>query len=230
MCRGASRRTGGPGLPPTEMKHVADKNYYSFDEVMKNLEVEEDELKRLVSAGEIRAFRDKDTMRFKAEDVARLKTETGADLDTEELDLDFEDDLELEIAEPAGEDEDAITLLEDADIGDELVLEDEESPAALEVEELDLGGDDAEVAEEDAQAKPAKRGGRPGKAAAGASKRTGRASTEEAEEVKDSAGTLAMLVIGIVVLVVANFIVFDAVTGHASNPLTKAVANMFNDS
>ena len=72
---------------------MADKEYYSFEEVLKDLKLEENELKRLVSAGEIRAFRDKNTMRFKAEDVARLRStesESG-DVELDDLDLDLDD-------------------------------------------------------------------------------------------------------------------------------------------
>lgn len=82
---------------------MSDKDYYSFDEVLSDLRMEEDELKRLVSAGEIRAFRDADTMRFKAEDIERLRTDGG---DAEEIvlgdDLDLDMDLELD-DEPAGD-------------------------------------------------------------------------------------------------------------------------------
>ena len=47
--------------------------YYSFDKVLTELQMEEDELKRLVSEGEIRAFRDEDKMKFKRSDIDGLK-------------------------------------------------------------------------------------------------------------------------------------------------------------
>lgn len=47
--------------------------YYSFERVLKELQIEEDELKRLVSEGEIRAFRDEDKMKFKKSDIEGLK-------------------------------------------------------------------------------------------------------------------------------------------------------------
>ncbi len=90
------------------------KDYFSFDEVLSDLEMEEDELKRLVSAGEIRAFRDKDSMKFKADDVNRLRApgaagdeiDLGADLDLGgdllEGDVEVEEiDLSAEADEPA---------------------------------------------------------------------------------------------------------------------------------
>ncbi|NUM34434.1 MAG: hypothetical protein HUU50_07810 [Candidatus Brocadiae bacterium] len=47
--------------------------YYSFERVLKELQMEEDELKRLVSEGEIRAFRDEDKMKFRKSDIDGLK-------------------------------------------------------------------------------------------------------------------------------------------------------------
>lgn len=47
--------------------------YYSFEKVLKELIIDEDELKRLVSEGEIRAFRDEDKMKFKKTDIDGLK-------------------------------------------------------------------------------------------------------------------------------------------------------------
>jgi hypothetical protein len=50
------------------------KDFYSFERVLKELQLEEEELKRLVSEGEIRAFRDQDTMKFKKEEVERFRS------------------------------------------------------------------------------------------------------------------------------------------------------------
>lgn len=186
---------------------MAEKEYYSFEEVLKDLKLEENELKRLVSAGEIRAFRDKNTMRFKAEDVARLK---GGGAGSEEIEL---DDLELDLDEPAA------AAVAAAPAAEELVLEDAEAPAA-QVEELDLG---AEPAAETAAAPARTRAGRE----AGPGKRAPRAAAAAEPEGKDSPLLLAALVAGVLLLVVANFAVFDAVTGSSSNPLSEMVANMF---
>jgi len=195
---------------------VADKDYYSFEEVLKNLKLEEDQLKRLVSAGEIRAFRDKDTMRFKAEDVDRLKGGTS-----DELVLD--DDLELDLEDPAPAAKSAGRVEEiDLDGGDELVLD--ESAPASQVEELDLGGDDDEA--EAATAKPGR--ARAGASAGGAAGRRATRVAEPVEEAKESVGTMAMLVVGFAILLAANFVVLDALAGRASNPISRAIANLFS--
>lgn len=47
--------------------------YMSFDDVLGDLQIEEDELKRMVSEGELRAFRDENKMKFRKDDVEGLK-------------------------------------------------------------------------------------------------------------------------------------------------------------
>ncbi|MBI2932899.1 MAG: helix-turn-helix domain-containing protein [Planctomycetes bacterium] len=48
-------------------------DYFSFEDVMKELALSEEDLKRMVSEGELRAFRDENKMKFKKEDVDNLK-------------------------------------------------------------------------------------------------------------------------------------------------------------
>lgn len=47
--------------------------YLSFEEVLEELGIDEEELKRLVSQGELRGFRDGRSMKFKRDDVVNLK-------------------------------------------------------------------------------------------------------------------------------------------------------------
>ena len=186
---------------------MADKEYYSFEEVLKDLKLEENELKRLVSAGEIRAFRDKNTMRFKAEDVARLRTtgEPGEDVELDDLDLDLDD-----AAPPAPAAE-----LAPPEASDELVLEDTVLEESV-TEEIELASE--EPAEE---AKPSR--------SARESKRAARSTTVavDAAEPKDSPLVVGALLAGEVLLLIAAIVIFDAVTGAFSNPVSEAVANMF---
>lgn len=84
---------------------MADKEqFYSFEEALRELRLKEEELKRLVSEGEIRAFREGDTMRLRRTDVESLRSElTGGevvDLGDVKEDLVFEDDVL--IAEDSG--------------------------------------------------------------------------------------------------------------------------------
>ena len=60
---------------------MAEKDYYSFDEALRELSLREEELKRLVSEGEIRAFREGQTMKLRRADVDTLRKElSGGDV------------------------------------------------------------------------------------------------------------------------------------------------------
>ncbi|MCC6574182.1 MAG: hypothetical protein IT462_10365 [Planctomycetes bacterium] len=61
--------------------------YRSFDEVLKELDMDEDELKRLVSEGQIRAFRDEDRMKFRTEDVVNLRSSRTKEVSKDEIEL-----------------------------------------------------------------------------------------------------------------------------------------------
>ncbi|TET38966.1 MAG: DNA-binding protein [Planctomycetota bacterium] len=47
--------------------------FYTFEEVMQELQIDEEELKRLISQGELRGFRDGDEIKFRRDDVLNLK-------------------------------------------------------------------------------------------------------------------------------------------------------------
>ena len=114
--------------------------FYTFDEVLRQLNIDENRLKRLVSEGEIRAFRQGDTMKLRRADVENLRNElTGGevvDLGDVQEDLVFEDDVE--VAEDAGMATQEIGMATDDARGAETVIEepdeetepDEEAAAA----------------------------------------------------------------------------------------------------
>ena len=117
---------------------MAEKEFLSFDEALRELRLKEEELKRLVSEGEIRAFRDGETMKLRKTDVENLRAELqgGEVVDlgaaaTEELV--FEDDTDLDAGMATEEISEADTIL------------DEE---VEEVEEVELDEDEAEGEEE----------------------------------------------------------------------------------
>jgi len=191
-------------VPPSEEPTVAEKDYFSFDEVLKNLAMEEDELKRLVSAGEIRAFRDQDRMKFKAEDVDRLREPDELD------DLDLDDDLELDLGDDLELDGD--DLLEDD--GDDLMLDDDDDFG--DVEEIDLS--DAESK----SPRSRKSGGAPAR-----STPRSKATAEATEEATEGPLVVAGLIVGFLILLMGTMVVLDGVGGSASNGLTEFVANLF---
>jgi hypothetical protein len=53
--------------------------FYTFDEVIRELKLSEEELKKMVSEGEIRAFKDEDKMKFKKQDIEAKKSENITD-------------------------------------------------------------------------------------------------------------------------------------------------------
>ena len=81
---------------------MAEQEFYSFDEALKQLRLKEDELKRLVSEGEIRAFREGETMKLRRSDVESLRSELSGgevvDLGDVKEELVFEDDAALDEA------------------------------------------------------------------------------------------------------------------------------------
>lgn len=77
------------------------EEFISLEKALKELRLKEEELKRLVSEGEIRAFRDADKMKFKLEDIEKLKQDTGKTIqfqdessDTLTDDLLFDEEVE----------------------------------------------------------------------------------------------------------------------------------------
>jgi len=110
---------------------VANEETFSFQEALNELHLEEEELKRLVSEGEIRAFREGEDMRLRREDVETLRSELGGDIAFE--DDDFADagmateeisaaDTLIDDIEDVGEIEDIEDLDEEEDDDDDVPI------------------------------------------------------------------------------------------------------------
>ena len=97
-------------------------DFVSFEKALRDLNLRSEELKKLVSEGEIRAFRDGDSMKFRTEDIDGL-------LPSDEDELAFEDNLEDDAGMVTEEFSDEDTLLAEDDLDDE---EDEEDDVAEE--------------------------------------------------------------------------------------------------
>ncbi|MHC4514249.1 MAG: MerR family transcriptional regulator [Planctomycetota bacterium] len=98
-------------------------DFVSFEKALRDLKLQSEELKKLVSEGEIRAFRDGQSMKFRKEDVDALATQqTGED----ELVLAdaLEDDTGMVTEELSEED----TLLVEDDLDE---IEEEAAPARV---------------------------------------------------------------------------------------------------
>ena len=117
---------------------MANDNFFSFDEALDELRLQEEELKRLVSEGEIRAFREGETMKLRRADVEALRSELSGG---EVVDLgDVSDDLVFE--------DDPGMITEDlSDPSADTLLDDEEDDDVEDVGEIDLESDEFDVEE-----------------------------------------------------------------------------------
>lgn len=117
-----------------------DPEFFSFEEALDRLRLKEEELKRLVSEGEIRAFRDGETMRLRRRDVDELRSELMGgdvvDLGSAE-DMLFDDDPDFEQPGMATEELSAADTLLDEELE---VLELEED--AVLAEDLEDGDEE----------------------------------------------------------------------------------------
>jgi excisionase family DNA binding protein len=107
---------------PKERDVPEKDEFFSFEEALDELRLKEEELKRLVSEGEIRAFREGETMRLRKQDVESLRNELSGgevvDLGGVDEELVFEDDADLDAGMATEEISEADTILEDDDVED----------------------------------------------------------------------------------------------------------------
>ena len=91
---------------------MADEEYVSFENALRELQISADQLKRLVSEGEIRAIRgEHNTMRFRKDEIDRLKQDTGKTLQfTEASSETLTDDLLFDEADDKDAEEGASTV------------------------------------------------------------------------------------------------------------------------
>jgi len=85
-------------------------DFLSFEKALRELKMRSEELKKLVSEGEIRAFRDGDSMKFRREDIAALSVKADG-----ESELSFADSLEDDTGMVTEQISDEDTLLADDD-------------------------------------------------------------------------------------------------------------------
>ena len=90
-------------------------DFLSFEKALRELKMRSEELKKLVSEGEIRAFRDGDSMKFRKEDITALTAKASGDSN-----LSFADSLE----------DDTGMVTEQISDEDTLLAEDDVAPAA----------------------------------------------------------------------------------------------------
>lgn len=104
---------------------MSDQEFVNFENALRELKLSEDQLKRLVSEGEIRAIRgENNTMKFRKEEIERLKQDTGKTIQyTEESSDTLTDDLLFDEADDLDVDEEGMATAqissEDTFVGDD---------------------------------------------------------------------------------------------------------------
>ena len=178
-------------------------DFFSFEEALDELRLKEEELKRLVSEGEIRAFRDGETMKLRRSDVESLRSELSGgevvDLGDASEELVFEDDTDLDAGMATEEISSADTILE-ADV---------EDVGEVELEEEDDFDEPAPAAA------PARRRSAPAAMAA--------------DDEDEGALMKAVLILTSLVLILAIPVIWSAARGVAS-PLASGIAGVFDSS
>lgn len=198
-------------------------DFYSFEKALEELKLKEDELRRLVSDGGIRAFRDEDTMKFRAEDVQRLKTEPGGDTGSLDFDLEGGDASSDTLAEDLVFDED-----DDLGLGDD----DEIGMATAQISEDtlddDLGMATAPVGDDDFGAVDAM--GDEGAAGLAVRRTTGRGTQIRARAEEAKAGNPLLVAVMVMSSLVLFYGIFVSISlfSDRTNGMTRGVADFFN--
>ena len=180
---------------------MADDQFLSFEDALDKLRLQEEELKRLVSEGEIRAFREGDTMKLRAQDVETLREELTGDVDAgagASEEIVFEDDVD--IVDEAGMATEEITDVET------ILQEDDE------VEEIDLEEEEEEVVE----------------TATAVRRPSGRAASAGAEEEVHESGVVKGLLVLTSLIMIFGVPVVMAVSNDQISSLARAVASVFD--
>lgn len=209
--------------------------FYTFDEVLRQLNIDENRLKRLVSEGEIRAFREGDQMKFKRAEIDNLagKGGRGGSSDTSLSEISLEDEPARGPSKKKG----AETLTDDllnepdltkragmktAEISSQDTFIDKGGDVGMSTEPIDftedVGGDEPEEIGAEASAK---RGG--SRAAPPPAQR--RAPVADG---RTHPGIVAMLVLTAVVGVLAALIT-TSIAKEQSNDLSRWFAEKFTD-
>ncbi|MFM8387151.1 MAG: helix-turn-helix domain-containing protein [Planctomycetia bacterium] len=180
--------------------------FYSFDEVLRQLNIDEARLKRLVSEGEIRAFREGEQMKFKKSDVAGLAGKGGSDeLKLDDISLD-----EPEIKQKGG--------MRTAEISSQDTFVDKAGDVGMSTEPIEFTeGGEAEEVEDIGASKPAR-----------AEKRRSAPQTVTMNEEPSSPVWSLVLGVTFFIGVAAVLVTLSASRGYANN-VSKKLADIFFD-
>lgn len=189
-------------------------DFYSFDEALDELKLKEEELKRLVSEGEIRAFRKGDTMKLRRTDVETLRAELDGDL----VDL--------------GDSVDELVFEDETDLGDaggmatqELDVETLVDDGVEEVAELELDDIDEAAPRRASSARSNRSSSRAAAAAAPSVKRQSAVAAAVAGAEEEPGWVKGLAIVTSLIMLLAAPIVVSLITGNPTG-LAKGVAGM----
>ena len=204
--------------------------FYTFDEVLRQLNIDENRLKRLVSEGEIRAFREGDQMKFKRGEIDNLAGKGGRSSDTSLSEISLEEDA------PKPKKRGGETLTDDllnepdltkragmktAEISSQDTFIDQGGDVGMSTEPIDftedVGGDEPEEISGDVSAKPRRAAG------AGGGARKPAAAPVEAHT---SGVMVFVLVLGTLVSLIAGLVTISA-SKQQKNDLSGWFAEKF---
>jgi hypothetical protein len=189
--------------------------FFSFERALRELKLKEDELKRLVSEGEIRAFRDEDKMKFRKEDIDRLRKKaekpdfskgpSDASADTLADDLVFEEEeLNLGEEEPG---------MQTAPISEDTLLDDD---IGMTTEPLSKGSGKRQAAASGKKSAPP------------TSSRGTRIREAQSADEKGSPLMTAVVVLSSIVLFLGVFVAVDLFKDQKGG-LTEGIVNFFGE-
>jgi len=192
--------------------------FYSFDEVLKRLKIDDQGLKKLVSEGEIRAFREGSEMKFRRSDIDNMdKTRPviGGEDATAAIDLSagggigqsetLTDDLIFDEGDDVGSHEAGMAT---AEISSQDTFVDE--GVGMSTEPLEVEDSTQEIS-------PAGRKGGGGRAPAGAAMPAGKPRRMAEEEQPTEIGWCLALALGALLMVGCVFVSFDVAKSDNQN-------------
>jgi len=181
-------------------------DFFSFDEALEELRLKEEELKRLVSEGEIRAFRKGDTMKLRRSDVEALRQEleTGGEV------VDLGDATEELVFEDDAIDDAGMATQEIADL--DTIIEEDFTDDIEDVGEIEFDVDDDVEEVEVAPAAPIR-------------KRSAVSAAAEEEE-SEGMGMRFAMILSAAILALAIPVCIAATSGNADS-FAKSIAGIF---
>jgi hypothetical protein len=192
------------------------QDFYSFEKALRELHIEEEELKRLVSEGEIRAFRDQEKMKFKKEDIDRFKRDHTGEKDVIEA---------LDAAQTGSRD--VPTVNASAELPEELVFDEDDAASQQVGMETAAIADDSFLAEEQTTTKSVEKTTTRSRRPAPAARPAARVRTVTTIETGGEPGWMkALLIATALVLFLGAMAAYDA-SQHKASPMTDWLANMF---